>query len=367
MQHSNNDARHRGIGEFCADLGTSREDFTVIALSGKCLSFRKPTMKLWNALICKRLLLIFFLGAGAHAAHAQAFGFVALGDLPYGQAAQGYAPYKSLITAINRERPRFSIHVGDFKSGSTLCSDEEFKLQLGHFGQFDSALIFTPGDNEWTDCHRANNGAYDPLERLQTLRSMFFKPGRSLGRQPLALESQSVVMPEFSKVVENLRWQHQDVLFATLHIVGSNNNFEARDPLAMAEFLARDKANVAWIREAFSIARQSQAKALVFAMQADVFESKSLWEDFPAQSGFRTSIGETLLPLAAQANLPVLLIHGDSHVYRFDQPFVLNKKPLAQLTRLEVPGANDVRAVYVTVDTRQRNPFAVRVIEPVAP
>ena len=322
-------------------------------------------MKLWNNSICKRLLIAFFLGATANAALAQAFSFVALGDLPYGQAAQGYAPYKSLIAAINRERPRFSIHVGDFKSGSTLCSNEEFKLQLGHFGQFDSALVFTPGDNEWTDCHRANNGAYDPQERLQALRSLFFKPGHSLGRQPLALENQSVLMPEFAKFAENQRWQHQDVLFATVHVVGSNNNFEARDPRTMAEFLEREKANVAWIREAFALARQSQAKALVFAMQADVFEAKSLWEDFPANSGFRTTIGETLLPLADQGNIPVLLVHGDSHVYRFDQPFVLNKKPLTQLTRLEVPGAGDVRAVYVTVDTRQRNPFTVRVIEPV--
>jgi len=101
-------------------------------------------------------------------------------------------------------------------------------------------------------------------------------------------------------------------------------------------------------------------------MHADVFEVKSLWEDFPAHSGFRASIGETLLPLAAQSKIPVLLIHGDSHVFRFDQPFTLNKKPITQLTRLVVPGAGDVRAVHVTVDTRQRNPFAVRLLEPAA-
>jgi hypothetical protein len=155
---------------------------------------------------------------------------------------------------------------------------------------------------------------------------------------------------------------HQGVVFATLHIVGSNNNFEVRDPRAVAEFFEREKANIAWIREAFASAAQSQAKAIVLAMQADVFEAKSLWEDFPAHSGYRASIGETLLPLVAQSNIPVLLIHGDSHVFRFDQPFTLNKK----LTRLEVPGAGDVRAVHVTVDTRQRNPFAVRLLEPAA-
>jgi hypothetical protein len=205
------------------------------------------------------------------------------------------------------------------------------------------------------------------LERLQALRSVFYPSGRSLGKNPLTVQNQSTSMPSFASFVENQRWQHQDVVFATVHIVGSNNNFEARDPHAITEFFEREKANIAWINEAFAAARQAQAKALVFAMQADVFEGKSLWEDFPTHSGFRKTIGETLLPMVAQANIPVLLIHGDSHVFRFDQPFILNKKPLPQLTRLEVPGAADVRAVHVTVDTRQGNPFAVRLIEPAKP
>jgi hypothetical protein len=308
-----------------------------------------------------------WLGAGllvAFAAHAQPFSFVALGDLPYGNAAQSYPPYRALIGSINKLQPPFSIHVGDVKSGSTLCSDAEFAAQKGHFNRFEDAIVYTPGDNEWTDCHRPNNGAYDPLERLQTLRQLFFTPGQSLGKTPLKLENQSTLDPAHAKFVENQRWLHQQVLFVTLHIVGSNNNFEVRQPSAVTEYFERDNANVAWIREAFALAKQSSAKAIVFAMQADVFESKSMWEDFPAHSGFRRSIGEALLPLAAEAAVPVLLIHGDSHVFRFDQPFSLNKKPLQNLTRLVVPGANDVRAVHVTVDTRQRMAFAVSLIEP---
>jgi hypothetical protein len=315
----------------------------------------------------QRLCMAALFCSAAFGAQAQPFSFVALGDLPYGQAAQGYAPYKALIASINQERPSFSIHIGDFKSGSTLCSNEESKVQLGHFGLFDSAVVYTPGDNEWTDCHRFNNGAHDPLERLQALRATFYKPGLSLGKQPLSVQNQSTTTPAFGKFIENQRWTHQGVLFATLHIVGSNNNFEVRDPRAVAEFFEREQANIAWIREAFASARQSQAKAIVLAMQADVFEAKSLWEDFPAHSGYRATIGETLLPLVAQSKIPVLLIHGDSHVFRFDQPFMLNKKPLTKLTRLEVPGASDVRAVHVTVDTRQANPFAIRLLEPAAP
>jgi hypothetical protein len=200
-------------------------------------------MKLRTMSLCKHWCMAALLCAVAQVAAAQPFSFVALGDLPYGQAAQGYAPYKSLIRSINQERPSFSIHIGDFKSGSTLCSDEESKVQLGHFGLFDSALVFTPGDNEWTDCHRANNGGHDPLERLQALRATFYKPGLSLGKQPLSVLNQSTATPAFAKFVENQRWTHQGVVFATLHIVGSNNNFEVRDPRAVAEFFEREKAN----------------------------------------------------------------------------------------------------------------------------
>lgn len=310
-----------------------------------------------------RHLLVWVLAAAGLGAQAQTFKFVALGDLPYGDPGKVGAPYRALISSVNRLQPVFSIHIGDFKSGSTRCSNEEFQSQLQHFGLFESALVYTPGDNEWTDCHRANNGAYDPLERLATLRSMFFPAGQSLGHAPLVVQSQASQSPAHATFVENLRWQHQGVLFTTLHIVGSNNNFEVRDARAVAEFMERDRANVAWIQDTFAQAQRGGARALVFAMQADVFDSKSIWEDFPAHSGFRTSIGETLLPLAAAARIPVLLIHGDSHVFRFDQPFSINKTPITNLTRLEVPGANDMRAVQVSVDTSAAQPWGVRLVE----
>lgn len=291
----------------------------------------------------------------------QGFSFVALGDLPYGSPDKAYGSYRALIDRINTLDSAFSIHVGDFKSGSTLCSDEEFAHQHAHFQRFKGAVVYTPGDNEWTDCHRANNGAYDPLERLAALRQRFYTPGRSLGQQPLALQNQSDVMPSYGRYVENQRWMHQGALFATLHLVGSNNNFETRDPAAVQEFFERDVANVAWIETTFEQARQQQASAVVLAFQADVFETKTVWEDFPAWSGFRKSIGDTLLPLARRWGKPVLVVHGDSHQFKIDQPFQLDKKPLTNVTRLIVPGASDVRAVKVTV---QGEAFSFEMVMP---
>ncbi len=289
-----------------------------------------------------------FLCAAA-AASAQPFSFVALGDQPYGPPAQSYPPYRALIDRINQLDPAFSVHVGDFKAGSTLCSDEEFANQLAHFQRYTGAVVYTPGDNEWTDCHRANNGPYNPLERLGALRQRFFTEGRSLGQRPIAVENQSRLMPAHARYIENQRWQHQGVVFATLHIVGSNNNFEIRDPAAVAEFFDRDAANAAWLEATFEQARRADAQALVLAFQADVFELKTPYEDFPGWSGFQRIMDRTLLPLAQRWGRPVLVIHGDSHKFRIDQPFSFDRKPLTNVTRLIVPGERDVRAVRVSV------------------
>ncbi len=310
------------------------------------------------------LMAVVLLIISLQASFAQGFSFVALGDMPYGKPEHSYPPYRSLIASINKAQPVFSIHVGDFKSGSTACSDQEFSEQFKHFSMFQSGVVFTPGDNDWTDCHRRNNGAYDPIERLQKIREIFYKPNLSLGKNAFSLVSQPQAQPEYSTFIENQRWVFNEVLFVTLHIVGSNNNFEARDPVAINEFFERDAANIAWIRAAFELAEQKKYKAVVFAFQANVFISRSMWEDFPAWSGFRNSIGKTLLPLAQDWSKPVLLINGDGHQYHFDQPYKLKQKVLSNVTRLEVPGASDMRAVRVTVDTSSAQVFSVEIITP---
>ncbi len=296
------------------------------------------------------------------AAWAQAFHFVALGDLPYGSHDKAGPPYRALIAAINRDKPAFSIHVGDIKSGSTVCSDEEFQRQRGHFGLFEGAVVYTPGDNEWTDCHRPSNGAYDPVERLQALRRLFFQPGQSLGRQPLSVSNQSARMPAHGAYVENQRWIHQDVMFATVHVVGSNNNLDWRRPQARAAHEARDRANIAWIRDTFAQAQARGAKALVVAMQANPLGLINLSGTVSPDSGFHASINETLLPMVRDAGFPVLLIHGDTHSFRFDTPFWLQGAPVRNLARLEVPGESDVRAVRVAVDLSRAQPFSVQLL-----
>lgn len=303
---------------------------------------------------------IFLFFAFLSSARADTFSFVALGDLPYGSDETAGVKYRELITQINTLNPEFSIHVGDFKSGSTRCSDEEFERQRKHFDLFKGALIYTPGDNDWTDCGRKNNGSYDPLERLAKIRGQFFKPETSLGQAPLPVVIQAKVMPEYSTYIENQRWQFAKTLFTTLHIVGSDNRFAPNNVDADKEFRARDQANVAWINEAFRIAASQKLQTLVFAFQADVIREMSGTGALPDKTGYHASIERTLLPLAKEFKGSVLIVHGDSHKFEFDQAFLLDSQVLKNVYRLEVPGAKTTGAVSVTINEGHATPFSVK-------
>lgn len=288
--------------------------------------------------------------------HAQSFTFAAMGDAPYGP----HEDFAALIEQLNRQSPAFTIHVGDIKSGSTVCSDETFVQVRQLFEQFDRALIYTPGDNEWTDCHRISNGRYDPLERLEKIRQLFFSSPESLGRQRLTLQLQSA-QKSFAPFSENRRWSHGKVRFATLHLVGSNNNLQPGLP-SSSEFPAREQANIAWLRETFAEARTHKDLAIVLAMQADTFFGE------PRKgSGFVRWTAALAEEVAAWGK-PVLLIQGDTHQYVIDRPLKDGRgKPIGQLLRVVVPGERGADAVLIEVDTDHTSePFRLRLMRATA-
>ncbi len=274
---------------------------------------------------------------------------MALGDMPYGSREQAHPAFKALIAEINRRAPVFTIHVGDTKSGLDDCSDGLLLEQRDFMNSFTSALIYTPGDNEWTDCHRSLAGAYDPLERLAFIRRHYFPASESLGGQPMRLERQADVMPGFEPFVENSRFNWRGVWFMTAHVVGSNNNLDdAPDSDATREFLSRDKANRAWLVDSFDKAMAADAGAVVIAIHADMFGDgfDPQQETFTRTSGFR-NFGETLVAEARSFGKPVLLLFGDSHVFRIFHPF---PRSAGNLTAVEVYGAEHMHAVKITVD-----------------
>jgi len=309
-------------------------------------------MKLLKSILAG-LIVAYSLGLSAQS--LEPFQFIALGDMPY-SIPDDYPRYERLIATINQANPSFSIFIGDTKSGSTPCSDEYNQKVKGYFNQFKSPLIYSVGDNEWTDCHRPLAGSYDPIERLDALRSTFFSTSKSFGKRQLNLTRQSDVDPKHQKFVENAYWVKNHFLFVSVHIPGSNNNFE-RDEQAKAEYYERNQANLDWIQNSFALAQKMNYLGIIFCYQADMFYTPT--QAVSPDSGYR----DTLLELSKSAQLfkkPVLLIHGDSHRLILDQPLktVDQKNVLENVLRLEVMGAEQVQAVSIEVNPKSEQPFS---------
>ena len=288
-------------------------------------------------------------------AFAQPFKFVALGDMPY-NIPDDYVRYERLINDINKINPSFTIFIGDTKSGSSPCSDEYNLIVKKYFDQFSEPLIYSIGDNEWTDCHRPNAGSYDPIERLQGVRKTFFGSAMSLGKKRLQLSRQADLDSRYAKYVENSMWVKNHFLFVNLHITGSNNNFE-RDDSAKQEYYARNQANLSWIDQAFKLATSKKYSGIVLFYQADMFYSPTQATDLT--SGYRDTL-QTLTTHAQAFKKPVLLIHGDSHRLIIDQPLksIEQKNILENVLRLQVMGAEQVQAVEVQVNPAAQQPFS---------
>ena len=287
---------------------------------------------------------------------------MALGDMPYGPQEQAYPAFKALIAEINRRTPVLTIHLGDTKSGLDPCSDELLLEQREFMNSFASALVYTPGDNEWTDCHRLLAGAYDPLERLRFIREHYFPTDESLGGRPIRLERQAAVMSGFESFVENSRFNRGGVWFVTAHVVGSNNNLDNDpDSDAAREFLARDEADRIWLADSFDKAAAANAEAVVVAIHADMFRDgfDPDEETFTRTSGFK-DFGETLAAKAQSFGKPVLLLFGDSHAFRIFHPF---PRSAGNLMAAEVYGGEHMHAVAVTVDPDTTTVFTVKPVQ----
>ncbi len=314
------------------------------------------------------LLLSLFLPAAAPAA-AEPLRFAAFGDMPYcnrGGAeacAAELARVEQLTEAINAARPAFSIFLGDTKAGGEACSDAIIlDRTAAWFNRIRGPLIYTPGDNEWTDCWQPRAGGFDPVERLGLLRARFFSAPVSLGQAPMPLRRQSDLDPGFRAYPENAQWERVGITFLTLHVPGSDNNRPqdgrpGTPPGAAQEYPARNAANLAWLRQGFAAARASGSRAVVVAMQADMY--------FRDRCGRGAVAGhvDTRNALAAAARdfgRPVLLLHGDGHFWLRDNP--MPEAP--NLTRVMVPGDGDTRAVVVTIDPAASEPYRFEIVGP---
>jgi hypothetical protein len=279
----------------------------------------------------------------------------------------GYAPAQeplvdNLLAELNNTPLSFVVHLGDLGAPSRgSCTNELWARRLTQFQASAHPLVYTPGDNEWTDCHEPTFKAGDPQERLVALRATFFSGDQTLGHRRFALVRQSDgPNPEFIKYRENARWDFGGITFITLHVAGSNNGF-GRTAAGDAEYAERNRANIAWLQQGFAHAK-SHSRALVIIQHANIFT------DFPPlggkpqkPSGF-VELLDNLRKEASVFEKPVLLVHADSHYFRVDKPLSPRSSavsPVDNFTRVETFGAPHHHWVQIKADVKESGVFAI--------
>ncbi len=290
--------------------------------------------------------------------HSDAFTYAVYGDAPYGTTPTDTAETDAtpgFIRAVNSDRSVSTVlHVGDIHSGSQNCTQAYDQQVADLWAGFADPLVYTPGDNEWTDCHKKKEGGGtynaatgqidyakdaqgnlvnyaggNPVDNLALVRSVFFpRPGGTLGSGRLRVLSQAQVdnhaHPTDGQYVENVMWQRQGVLFATVNVPGGSNNdadpwYGAPDasPQQIAEAANRTGAALRWLDRAFSVAAKVHARSVVVTTQAD------MWDLDGKDAGHLADYEPLVSSLATHTKgygKPVLLLNGDSHVYRSDNP-----------------------------------------------
>jgi hypothetical protein len=339
------------------------------------------------------------------------------GDVPY-STLQESTGIPNLIADMNAADLQFTVNDGDLKAGngvtgsppSSNCDDPFYDRALGWLNSLEKPAMFTPGDNDWTDCDRTSNGGFNSLERLDHERELFFASDQSLGKKTMAQDVQATPLCKgfltattFSDVpcVENRRWEFHGVMYATVNVQGTCNNLcssGAGDPAdgpngpaqtaRNTEYAARNAADVAWLQDTFAKAVANGDAGIMIIGQADpgfdlsdptrapLRDPKTLAEQtqtgccptntYAAASpdGY-VSFLTALRSLTTAFRKPVVYVHGDSHYFRIDKPLLDSQgRRLENFTRLETfgdnapNGLNDVHWVKALVDPTSRDVFA---------
>ena len=143
-----------------------------------------------------------------------------------------------------------------------------------------------------------------------------------------------------------------------------------------AEYTERNAADVEWMRQAFSYAKQNNSRGIMILIQANPrFE-----ETWPARrrgalgiapprkklSGY-TEFLKALKVEVLDYEKPIVLVHGDTHYFRVDKPIILDDKSgggrgrvVEHFTRVELFGYPESHWVRATVDPSDPNVFSFR-------
>ena len=261
------------------------------------------------------------------------------------------------------------LHVGDIHSGSQFCTESYDRTIADLWLGFKNPLVYTPGDNEWTDCHKKKEGGHlgvdyadgDPLANLDLVRTIFSAtPGYALGGRHKRVLTQAqqhdLAHREDGEYVENVMWEQSQVLFVTINLPGGSNNdadpwfsdsppaeTAAQTAARTAEIARRTAADLRWLDAAFTQAQQDGAEAVVIGLQADMWDPEKGSAHVANYKPFIDSIAAH----TSAFGKPVLLFNGDSHVYRSDNPLTIGAPCQIESGAATMACANDAAATQV--------------------
>lgn len=301
-----------------------------------------------------KILFIIMLTSTAFLSSAKPSQFLVYGDMPYSHidADMLRKPSGLLYQAVQKTPHDFIAHVGDIKSGAAPCTNAILKENYALISEISrQPFIYTPGDNDWTDCDRKSlTPRYDELERLKFIRSEFARSAVKLNHY-----ERQTTQPE------NQTWLHNNIRFITLHVVGTNNGRRqillSNKKQARAQINIRDEHNVTWLTRNLN----PNLSAAVIFMQADIFVNpkynKSCTENRQKKcEGFK-EYKALLNDIAKKYDFPILVSHGDT------KAFCLSKRP-SGLWRLNGPGDFqylDIAQVSIDIENKVA-PFSVRAL-----
>lgn len=307
-------------------------------------------------------------------AFADTFSMGLWGDMPYAKADDAPA-IPALIADMNASDIAFSMYDGDIKDGSSECVDSVYTDAIAMFDGLKKPVIYVPGDNEWTDCHRTNNGGWDNLERLDHIRKTMFNSVETFGQEKLAVEHQGAPGEKFA---ENTRYSRDGAMFVGLNVPGSNNNKvkdeksctkkSARTPAQCeadnAEYAERDAANIEWLKASFAKAKDEDDKGIMVVIQADpgfdIPETEEDNEARPADRDGYNAFMDTLIAETEAFDGQVVLVHGDTHYFKMDKPLPDAFHMIPNFTRVQTFGSPNVHWIRVDVDASSRDVFTFR-------
>ena len=292
------------------------------------------------------------------------------GDVPYSDL-QATVGVPNLIADMNRHALAFSVHDGDLKTGNgaPICDDALYTRSLGYFNALRSPAMFTPGDNDWTDCDRPNNGEVQLAGTSDARTAGLLQHGRSRSDSagsarkcrptPLCLGVTDAVSLD----------QGGGSLRREPSLDRWRRDLRDAEYPGLVQQLVRRRAGPAGVRgpepgrhrvdggdlrggRGASLGRGHVHLAGRSRVQPERIRRPAARSDYPRPDGRQSRRLPGVPARAARADVafgkPVAYVHGDSHYFRIDKPLLDSLAAACRTSRASRPSATTRKRTTTT-------------------